>query len=142
MLVSGYSFRSDAAAATSLSQLLGIPVRVVQLVDPRLYHLDLTFCPLDGRRAIVAPSGWDIYGRKVIEALVPEPLVLTEEEARSFCANSVVVGRTVIMPATPVRRASSRPGVEVVECRVDEFQGRRRCRLTLAPDVRLEPRER
>ncbi|MFS8585832.1 MAG: arginine deiminase-related protein [Acidimicrobiia bacterium] len=143
VLVSGYSFRSDAAAATALSQLLGIPVRVVQLVDPRLYHLDLTFCPLDGRRAIVAPSGWDRYGRQVIEALVPEPLVLTEEEALSFCANSVVVERTVIMPATPVRvgRQLEAWGFEVVECRVDEFLkagGGCRC-LTLALDVRLSP---
>ena len=29
--------------------------------------------------------------------------MLTEEEALSFCANSVVVGRTVVMPACPDR---------------------------------------
>src|SRR5690606_41910331 len=76
-----------------------------------------------GWRAIVAPSGWDRYGRKVSEALVPGPLVLTEEEALSFCANSVVVGRAVVMPATPVRvgRQLEAWGFEVVECRVDEF---------------------
>jgi hypothetical protein len=59
VLLSGYSFRSDARAATALADLLGCPVRPIQLVDPRLYHLDLTFCPLDGRRALVAPLGWD-----------------------------------------------------------------------------------
>ncbi|MGH9215331.1 MAG: dimethylarginine dimethylaminohydrolase family protein, partial [Acidimicrobiales bacterium] len=50
VLLSGYSFRSDAGAATELSTLLACPVRPVQLVDARLYHLDLTFCPLDARR--------------------------------------------------------------------------------------------
>jgi N-dimethylarginine dimethylaminohydrolase len=141
VLLSGYSFRSDASAATDLSALLRCPVRPVQLVDPRLYHLDLTFCPLDGRRAIVAPLGWDDYGRKVVEALVPEPLVLTDDEALSFCANSVVVDRTVVMPVAPPRvaRRLEQWGNDVVECRVDEFLkagGGCRC-LTLALDVSL-----
>jgi N-dimethylarginine dimethylaminohydrolase len=141
VLLSGYSFRSDASAATELSVLLGCPVRPIELVDPRLYHLDLTFCPLDGRRAIVAPLGWDAYGRKVVEALVPEPLVLTDEEALSFCANSVVVGRTVVMPVTPVRvgRQLEAWGFDVVECDVGEFLkagGGCRC-LTLAIDVSM-----
>ncbi|HEY6415729.1 MAG TPA: arginine deiminase-related protein, partial [Acidimicrobiales bacterium] len=103
VLLSGYSFRSDAGAATQLSTLLKCPVRPIQLVDPRLYHVDLTFCPLDSRRAIVAPLGWDAYGRKVVEALVPEPLVLSDDETLSFCANSVVVGTTIVMPAVPSR---------------------------------------
>jgi N-dimethylarginine dimethylaminohydrolase len=141
VLLTGYSFRSDANAATELSRLLRCPVRPVQLVDPRLYHLDLTFCPLDGRRAIVAPLGWDTYGRKVIEALVPEPLVLTDDEALSFCANSVVVDDTVVMPVAPPRVARQLEawGFDVVECRVDEFLkagGGCRC-LTLALDVAL-----
>jgi arginine dihydrolase len=141
VLLSGYSFRSDASAATELTRLLGCPVRPVQLVDPRLYQLDLTFCPLDDRRAIVAPLGWDAYGRRVVEALVPEPLVLTDDEALSFCANSVVVDRTIVMPATPPRvgRQLEDWGFEVVECRIDEFLkagGGCRC-LTLALDTVL-----
>jgi N-dimethylarginine dimethylaminohydrolase len=110
----------------------------VQLVDPRLYHLDLTFCPLDGRRAMAAPLGWDAYGLKVVEALVPELLVLTDDEALSFCANSVVVDRTIVMPTTPPRvgRQLEAWGFDVVECPVDEFLkagGGCRC-LTLALD--------
>jgi N-dimethylarginine dimethylaminohydrolase len=141
VLVSGYSFRSDAAAITELGGLLGCPVKAVQLVDPRLYHLDLTFCPLDERRAICAPSGWDKYGRKVIEALVPEPLWLEEDETLSFCANSVVVGTTIVMPNTPPRvgRQLEQGGFTVVESRVDEFLkagGGCRC-LTLALDTVL-----
>jgi N-dimethylarginine dimethylaminohydrolase len=144
VLLSGYSFRSDAPAATELSALLGCPVRSVQLVDPRLYHVDLTFCPLDSRRAIVAPLGWDAYGRKVVEALVPEPLVLTDDEALSFCANSVVVDRTVVMPSTPPRvgRVLEDWGFDVVECQVGEFLkagGGCRC-LTLALDTVLSGR--
>ena len=141
VLVSGYSFRSDAAAVTALGALVGCPVKAVQLVDERLYHVDLTFCPLDDRRAICAPMGWDRYGRKVIEALVPEPLWLEDDEALAFCANSVVVGTTIVMPSTPVRvgRQLEAWGFTVVESRVDEFLkagGGCRC-LTLALDVTL-----
>jgi len=143
VLVSGYSFRSDAAAITDLGRILGCPIKAVQLVDPRLYHLDLTFCPLDDRRAICAPSGWDTYGRKVIEALVPEPLWLEEDEALTFCANSVVVGTTVVMPSTPVRvgRQLEQWGFTVVESPVGEFLkagGGCRC-LTLSLDTVLAP---
>jgi N-dimethylarginine dimethylaminohydrolase len=141
VLLSGYRPRSDAAAGTHLTRLLGCPVRSVELVDERLYHVDLTFCPLDDRRAICAPLGWDAYGRKVVEALVPEPLWLEDEEALAFCANSVVVGHVVVMPSVPPRvgRALERWGFTPVESPVEEFLkagGGCRC-LTLALDVRL-----
>lgn len=141
VLVSGYRPRSDAAAAAALTDLLDVPVRSVELVDDRLYHLDLTFCPLDDRRALAAPLGWDSYGCKVIEALVPEPLWLEDDEALSFCANSVVVGTTVVMPTCPPRvgRQLESWGFSVAVCPVDEFLkagGGCRC-LTLALDVSL-----
>jgi N-dimethylarginine dimethylaminohydrolase len=141
VLLSGYRTRSDVRAAAHLTRITGVAVRVIELVDPRLYHLDLTFCPLDDRRAICAPIGWDHYGAKVVEALVPEPLVLEADEALSFCANSVVVGTTIVMPTCPPRvgRQLEAWGFEVVVCAVDEFLkagGGCRC-LTLALDVTL-----
>ncbi|HEY3700713.1 MAG TPA: arginine deiminase-related protein [Acidimicrobiales bacterium] len=141
VLLSAYRFRSDAASHPALSKLTGAPVRSVELADERLYHLDLTFCPLDDRRAMVAPLGLDAYGRKVIAALVPELLVLEDDEALAFCANSVVVGDNVIMPSCPPRlgRALEDWGFSVAIAPVDEFLmagGACRC-LTLALDVDL-----
>ncbi len=141
VFLAGYKTRSDAAAHGPLSALLGAPVRPVELVDDRLYHLDLTFCPLDDRRAIVAPHAWDRYGQRVVEALVPEPLVLEDDEMLAFCANSVVVGRTVVMPACPPRigRQLEAWGFDVEVVGVDEFLkagGGCRC-LTLALDVAI-----
>jgi N-dimethylarginine dimethylaminohydrolase len=140
-LVAAYRFRSDAASHAYLSRLTGAAVRSVELVDERFYHLDLTLCPLDDRRAIVAPIGWDRYGCRVMESLVAEPLVLEPGEAVQFCANSVVVGSTVVMPACPVRvgRQLEAWGFDPVVCEVSEFLkagGGCRC-LTLALDVTL-----
>ena len=139
--LSGYRFRSDAAAHVALSRLLGAEVRPVELVDPRLYHFDLTFCPLGGGRAMVAPEAWDHYGRTVVQSAVHELLVLEPEETLVFCANSVVVGTTVVMPSCPPRvgRQLEAWGLEVVVADVGEFLkagGGCRC-LTLALDVDL-----
>jgi N-dimethylarginine dimethylaminohydrolase len=74
--------------------------------------------------------------------LVPEALVLTEEEAlTTFAANSIVIGRTVLMPACPdrVRAQLEEWGFEVVLIDVSEFHkggGSIRC-LTNPVDVRI-----
>lgn len=140
-LLAGHGLRSEARSHEHLSALAGVPVRSVELVDPRLYHLDLTFCPLDDRRAIVAPVGWDREGARVVADLVPEPLALESGEALGFSANSIVVGSTVVMASCPPRvgRRLEAWGFEVVVVPVDEFQkagGGCRC-LTLALDVSL-----
>jgi arginine dihydrolase len=140
-LLAGYRFRSDFKAHSLLAEMLSIPVLSVELVDARFYHLDLTFCPLDSRRAIVNPHAWDRYGRTVVERLVPEPLVLELDEALSFCANSVVIGTSIVMPACPPRvgRILEGWGFDVCVSPVTEFMkagGGVRC-LTLALDVRL-----
>jgi N-dimethylarginine dimethylaminohydrolase len=140
-LLAGYRFRSDFKAHSLLAEMLSIPVLSVELVDARFYHLDLTFCPLDNRRAIINPHAWDRYGCAVVERLVPDPLVLELDEALSFCANSVVIGQNIVMPACPPRvgRVLEGWGFNVCVSPVTEFMkagGGVRC-LTLALDVRL-----
>jgi N-dimethylarginine dimethylaminohydrolase len=75
----------------------------------------------------------------VVSDLVPEPLALELDEALSFCANSVVVGSTVVMPRCPPRvgRQLEAWGFDVAEAPIGEFAkagGGCRC-LTLALDV-------
>lgn len=134
--------RTDVATHPVLARELGVRVATVPVVHPALYHLDLSFCPLDETRAIVAPTAWDATGRAVVEALVPEPLVIDEEEAFTFCANSVVVGETVVMPAgVPARvaRQLERWGFTVATVEVGELHkggGSVRC-MTLPLDTDL-----
>ncbi len=138
-LVAGYGPRSDEIGLKSLAVELGVQVRGLRLVHPAMYHLDLAFCPLDSRRAMVCPDAFDGASARTALALVPEPLVLTVDEALSFCANSVVVGRTVVMPACPprVRAQLEAWGFEVVLVDVTELHkggGSVRC-LTNPLDV-------
>jgi N-dimethylarginine dimethylaminohydrolase len=123
---------------------LGVRVASIPVVHPALYHLDLSLCPLDERRAIVAPAAWDAAGRRTVASLVPEPLVIDEDEAVTFCANSVVVGEVVVMPAgSPARvmRQLELWGFTVAPVEVGELHkggGSVRC-MTLPLDTDLSP---
>jgi N-dimethylarginine dimethylaminohydrolase len=122
-LVAGYGPRTARGAHDALARCFGVEVVSVGLVDPRFYHLDMSFCPLDSEHAIVAPQAWDEAGITAIKNLVEEPLVIDIAEAMTFCANSVVAGRTVFMPACPPRvgRTLEAWGFSVCVCPVDEF---------------------
>lgn len=138
-ILAGYRIRSEFDAHTALAKVLDVEVLSVELTDQRFYHLDLTFCSLDERRALIVPEAWDDYGREVVKAVVPEPITLTPEEALDFCANSLVVGETIVMPSCTPRlgRELERAGFNVCVSAVDEFLkagGGVRC-LTLALDV-------
>ncbi len=99
----GYGFRTSLASQLALAHLVQCEVLPLKLVDPRLYHLDLSFCPLDDHRAMIAPSALSRRSCALIEKLIPQPLVLEPDEALTFCANAIVLGKTVIMPFCPAR---------------------------------------
>jgi N-dimethylarginine dimethylaminohydrolase len=135
--------RTDLATHDVLRDLFDVRVASVPVVHPAFYHLDLSFCPLDETKAIVAPAAWDAAGRAAVSLLVPEPLVIDEAEAFTFCANSVVVGDVVVMPAgSPLRvaRKLERWGFTVAMVDVSELHkggGSIRC-MTLPLDTRLD----
>ncbi|MBA2640945.1 MAG: amidinotransferase [Nocardioidaceae bacterium] len=138
-LVVGFGPRTDELGVKALGYELGTRVRGVRIVHPAMYHLDLAFCPLDSTRAMVCPAAFDPAGARALLDLVPDPLVLSEAEALTMCANSVVVGRTVVMPACPptVRAQLADWGFEVVVVEMGELHkggGSIRC-LTNPLDV-------
>ncbi len=140
-LVVGFGPRTDALALKHLAGDLDVRVHGFRTTHPAMYHFDLAFCPLDSDRAIICPAAFDPASAERLVGLVPEPLLITEAEAMTFCANSVVVGRTVIMPACPdrVRGVLEAWGFVVVVVDVTEFAlggGAVRC-LTNPLDLRM-----
>lgn len=104
-LLAGWGFRTNLSAHAALAARLGVTVHSFQLLDPSFYHLDMCICPLDERHALVAPHALTPAGRRLVRELVPEPIELLPDEAALFCANAVVVGRTVVMSQCPPRVA-------------------------------------
>jgi ornithine--oxo-acid transaminase len=123
IIVAGYGFRTTLSTHRAIARLLQNRVLSIEFIDPRLYHLDTSFCPLDDHRALVTPAAWSRRSCKLVERLVPEPVVLELDEAMTFCANSLVIGKTVIMPSCPPRigRILERWGFTICITPVSEF---------------------
>jgi len=96
-LFAGYHFRSDVPAHEWLAERLGARVLSLELRDPRFYHLDTCFCPLDHRTVAYYPPAFDDYAQRVIQAHVPARVLVAEEEAARFACNAVVLGRHVAL---------------------------------------------
>jgi N-dimethylarginine dimethylaminohydrolase len=97
-LFGGYLIRSDAGALHWLAAQMGCRVIPLQLVDPRFYHLDTCFCPLDPQTALYFPAAFDDYARQALAA-VPRLIAVCDEEAARFACNAVVIGRHVVLNA-------------------------------------------
>jgi N-dimethylarginine dimethylaminohydrolase len=95
-LFAGYRIRSDVQGHQFLGKGMGRLVLPLELVNKYFYHLDTCFCPLTADQAIYYPEAFDPYGRKVLQAHIPDLLAVTEAEAKQFACNAVVFDRTVI----------------------------------------------
>ncbi|HTM54169.1 MAG TPA: arginine deiminase-related protein [Pirellulales bacterium] len=95
-LFAGYRIRSDIRGHQEIGQMFSCRVIPLELVDPYYYHLDTCFCPLAPGVAIYYPPAFDDYGRRALEEAVSELIPVSENEARRFACNAVVVGRFVV----------------------------------------------
>jgi N-dimethylarginine dimethylaminohydrolase len=102
-LFMGFGFRTHGDAKFALDYLLEqhetlvVPLR---LVDPRWYHLDTAFCPLDTGEVLWYPDAFDKYSQSIIEAWYPGDMNIkvSEEDALQFACNAVSVGESIVMP--------------------------------------------
>jgi N-dimethylarginine dimethylaminohydrolase len=98
VLLAGYGFRSDRAAAADLADAFGLPVVSLRLVDPRFYHLDTALCVLDADTAMYYPAAFDDAGRAAIAARFAELIEAKDEDAEVLGLNAVSDGRHVVLP--------------------------------------------
>jgi len=119
----GYGVRTSLDAHRYLSDVLGVEVVPLRLVDERFYHLDTCFCPLAPDEALYYPAAFDEYGRRVLETHIPKLIAVHEAEAFRFGCNAVVVGRTVVHNSGCPQLAGDlhRAGYQSVAVTLDEF---------------------
>lgn len=96
-IFAGYGFRSDKASHTEVAKFFDREVISLKLVDPRFYHLDTCFCPLDARTIMYFPSAFDDASRKKIKDSGLMLIEAEESEAAAFGLNAVSDGHNVIM---------------------------------------------
>jgi N-dimethylarginine dimethylaminohydrolase len=136
----GCGFRSDVAAGPVLERHLDVPHLALQLADPCFYHLDTAFCALPCGNIIYYPGAFTPSALAAIHAHVApaERISLDRTTAARFAANSVCVGRTIVLSSCSdaLRRAIEERGYAVVETPLDAFlrSGGSACCLTLRLD--------
>jgi N-dimethylarginine dimethylaminohydrolase len=106
VLLAGYGYRSDQAAAAELASVFGMPVVSLRLVDPRFYHLDTALCVLDADTAMYYPAAFDDAGRAAVAARFPELIEAKDEDAEVLGLNAVSDGRHVVLPLQAVSLAA------------------------------------
>jgi N-dimethylarginine dimethylaminohydrolase len=121
----GYGYRSNRAALAYIKESIDVDVQELRLCDPRFYHLDTCFCPLEGGYLLYYPAAFDRESNEAIERRVSarRRFPVSEEDAVHFACNAVNVGRRVILNyATPELAAwlASR-NFEVIQTPMSEF---------------------
>jgi N-dimethylarginine dimethylaminohydrolase len=118
----GSGFRTSAKCKNQLESVIDNDVTVLELVDPRWYHLDTAFCPLSDGTLMWYPGAFSKSSQQLIHNAFGKQIIVSESDAEKFCCNSVCVGSTVIIPNNDQVSDSLRNvGFDPVELDFSEF---------------------
>ena len=124
-LWAGHGPRTGVASHRQLTELWGVEVESLRLVDPRFYHLDTCFCPLANGDVMYFPGAFDAASVGRIEARFAEPkrIRVPEPDAVRFACNAVNVGRTILVNHISEELCTELEGrgFDVVQLELTEF---------------------
>ncbi len=123
LLFAGYHIRSDITSHQKVAEILEREILSLELTNEWFYHLDTCFCPLGQGQALFYSAAFDPYALKVLEDNIATLVAVTEDEARRFACNAIVVEKNVVMndgcPQTREKLHSL--GFSVFETPLSEF---------------------
>jgi len=97
----GHGFRSHPDSYKHIQNILSdeaiLDIRLIKLTDPRFYHLDTCFCPINKDTALVFADAIDVDSLKKIKTEL-DLIEVRSEDALNFACNSLVFGQHIIMP--------------------------------------------
>lgn len=124
-LWAGFGPRTATSSHHALREAWHIGVTPLRLVDPRFYHLDTCFAPLEDDFVMYYPAAFDQASVAKIESFYSEDkrIILGEADAVQFAANAINEGGTIILNEISRGLADrlSALGFEVVQVQLSEF---------------------
>jgi ornithine--oxo-acid transaminase len=95
----GHGPRTLESSHDFLREAWDVEVVGLELVDPRFYHLDTCFAPLEGGYAMYYPAAFGAASLREIEAFYPDDkrIVVEEADALRFACNAVNLGSHLIL---------------------------------------------
>jgi ornithine--oxo-acid transaminase len=124
-LWAGHGLRTLEDSHRQLTDLWGVEVVSLRLVDPRFYHLDTCFCPLSNGDVMYFAPAFDRESQSKIEARYSKKqrICVSESDALQFACNAVNVGPTILLnhiSAELYADLESR-GFQIVQVELTEF---------------------
>jgi len=97
VMFAGYPMRSSTNSHQGIADIIQRQVLSLKLTSDWFYHLDTCFCPLSRSEAIYFPAAFDAEALELLNNRIRTLIPVTEEEARRFACNAIVVEKNVIM---------------------------------------------
>lgn len=122
-LFCGYGFRTDRGTHAEVGRRLGVDVVSLELVDPRFYHLDTCFCPLNTRTVLFAPDALSTASARLVRRLVPHVIEVPTEVAAGFACNAMPLHGAIVssLAAGRLERPLADAGFRTIELPMSEF---------------------
>jgi N-dimethylarginine dimethylaminohydrolase len=127
--VLAYGFRTDKKALDMVQGFLkdnnsSAKVVQVKLVDPRFYHLDTCFCPLDNGDILYHPAAFSEASLLILQEIFKDKLIeVGQEDAQNFACNAVSIDRFIYMnkASGPLLKVLLDKGFIIVGTPLSEF---------------------
>lgn len=124
-LWAGYGPRTIQSSHHYLGEAWKIEVAPLHLINPRFYHLDTCFAPLEDGSVMYYPHAFDEASVDRIEAYYAagKRIAVSESDALNFACNAINVNRTIILNEVSRQLSDQlkRRGFRVVEVGLSEF---------------------
>lgn len=123
-LICSHGFRSDRRVFPEIARALKLEPIILELADPKLYHLDACLTVIDDRTIALYPPAFKAAGLRRLLKLKPEIIEATADDAAVFGLNAILEpGHAIVMPEGAVQLANRyrEYGLEVFEVPVSEF---------------------
>jgi ornithine--oxo-acid transaminase len=121
----GYGARTQQSSHAALAALWPVDVESLHLVDPRFYHLDTCFAPLEDGSLLYYPPAFDAPSLERIHKFYKPAsrIAVGEQDALCFACNAINVGRAVVLNhiSADLERSLRARGFEVIQLALDEF---------------------
>lgn len=94
----GTGFRTSHQVVDDLEIIVDGYINVLELADPRWYHLDTCFCPLPNGELMWYPPAFAAKSQELIRNSFDMTIDICEEDALQFVCNSVCIMNNVFVP--------------------------------------------
>lgn len=96
-ILAGTGFRSASNSHQEIADIYGREVVSLNLINPSFYHLDTAVAVLDDENIAYLPSAFDAASLAKLNALFPDAVLVTEEDAAVLGLNSFSDGYNVVI---------------------------------------------